>query len=92
MNEIQLGNINVGNHLRPYFIADLAANHDGELSRAKELIWIAKDAGAHCAKFQHFEADKIVNDEKTMTIEDKIKVKAILFCLILFINTIRLIH
>jgi len=62
MNEIQLGNIKVGNHLRPYFIADLAANHDGELSRAKELIWIAKDAGAHCAKFQHFEADKIVND------------------------------
>ena len=62
MNEIQLGNTNVGNHLKPYFIADLAANHDGELSRAKDLIWIAKEAGAHCAKFQHFVADKIVND------------------------------
>ena len=62
MNEIQLGNTNVGNHLKPYFSADLAANHDGELSRAKDLIWIAKEAGAHCAKFQHFVADKIVND------------------------------
>lgn len=45
-----------------YFIADIAANHDGELSRAKELIWRAKDAGADCAKFQHFLADKIVSD------------------------------
>ena len=28
----------------------------------KELVWIAKEAGADCAKFQHFLADKIVND------------------------------
>lgn len=46
----------------PYFIADIAANHDGDLSRAKDLIWLAKEAGANCAKFQHFLADKIVND------------------------------
>ena len=43
-----------------YFIADIAANHDGELTRAKDLIWHAKEAGADCAKFQHFIADKIV--------------------------------
>jgi len=62
MNEIQLGKIKVGNHLKPYFIADIAANHDGELSRAKELVWVAKESGANCAKFQHFVASKIVND------------------------------
>ncbi len=45
-----------------YFIADIAANHDGELGRAKDLIWAAKAAGADCAKFQHFKADKIVSD------------------------------
>lgn len=45
-----------------YFIADIAANHDGSLDRAKELIWLAKEAGADCAKFQHFLADKIVSD------------------------------
>lgn len=45
-----------------YFIADIAANHDGELSRAKELIWLAKEAGADAAKFQHFKAEKIVSD------------------------------
>jgi len=45
-----------------YFIADIAANHDGSLDRAKDLIWLAKEAGADCAKFQHFLADKIVSD------------------------------
>lgn len=45
-----------------YFIADIAANHDGSLERAKALIRLAKEAGADCAKFQHFLADKIVSD------------------------------
>ena len=45
-----------------YFIADIAANHDGDLARAKDLIWLAKEAGADCAKFQHFLANKIVSD------------------------------
>ena len=44
-----------------YFIADIAANHDGDLERAKALIWAAKGAGADCAKFQHFKAGKIVS-------------------------------
>jgi N-acetylneuraminate synthase len=45
-----------------YFIADIAANHDGDLERAKALIWLAKEAGADCAKFQHFKAERIVSD------------------------------
>lgn len=44
-----------------YFIADIGANHDGNLTRAKDLIRLAKDAGADCAKFQHFQASKIVS-------------------------------
>ncbi|MEM1274333.1 MAG: N-acetylneuraminate synthase family protein [Pseudomonadota bacterium] len=44
-----------------YFIADIAANHDGDLGRAQDLIWKAKEAGADCAKFQHFLANKIVS-------------------------------
>jgi N-acetylneuraminate synthase len=45
-----------------YFIADIAANHDGDLGRAKELIGRAKEAGADAVKFQHFQAHKIVSD------------------------------
>ncbi|MCB5363033.1 N-acetylneuraminate synthase family protein [Pusillimonas sp. CC-YST705] len=46
-----------------YFIADIAANHDGDLERAKMLIHLAKEAGADCAKFQHFKASGIVSAE-----------------------------
>ncbi|EAR60077.1 N-acetylneuraminate synthase family protein [Neptuniibacter caesariensis] len=45
-----------------YFIADIAANHDGDLEKAKELIWLSAEAGADAAKFQHFKADTIVSD------------------------------
>ena len=45
-----------------YFIADIGANHDGDLERAKDLIWKAREAGADAAKFQHFKAEKIVSD------------------------------
>ena len=45
-----------------YFIADIAANHDGDLERAKELIRLAKEAGADAAKFQNFRAAQIVSD------------------------------
>ena len=36
-----------------YFIADIAANHDGSLQKAIDLIFMAKEAGAD-DKFQHF--------------------------------------
>jgi sialic acid synthase SpsE len=44
-----------------YFIADISANHDGNLERAKMLISRAAEAGADAAKFQHFEAAQIVS-------------------------------
>ena len=46
-----------------YFIADIAANHDGDLERAKKLIYLAKEAGADAAKFQHFKAETIVSND-----------------------------
>ena len=46
-----------------YFIADIAANHDGDIERAKDLIYLAAEAGADAAKFQHFKAETIVSDE-----------------------------
>lgn len=44
-----------------YFIADIAANHDGSLARALKLINLAAEAGANAAKFQNFKAETIVS-------------------------------
>jgi N-acetylneuraminate synthase len=44
-----------------YFIADIAANHDGSLERALELIRLAAESGADAAKFQNFKAETIVS-------------------------------
>ncbi|MFZ5818695.1 MAG: N-acetylneuraminate synthase family protein [Chloroflexota bacterium] len=52
----------IGPNHPTYFIADIAANHDGDLERAKLLIRLAKEAGADAAKFQHFQAARIVSD------------------------------
>lgn len=60
--QIKIGNHWIGNNHPTYFIADIAANHDGDLERAKMLIHLAKDAGADAAKFQNFKAPKIVSD------------------------------
>lgn len=60
--EIKIGSITIGRNRPTYFIADIAANHDGDINRAKELIRLAKESGADCVKFQHFIAEKIVSD------------------------------
>lgn len=57
-----LGRQRIGADEPTYFIADIAANHDGNLDRALELMTLAKEAGANCAKFQHFRAPRIVSD------------------------------
>jgi N-acetylneuraminate synthase len=53
----------IGPGNKTYFIADIAANHDGDLSRAKDLIYLCAEAGADAAKFQHFQAGTIVSDK-----------------------------
>jgi len=58
----RIGDRLVGPDQPTYFIADIAANHDGDLERAKHLMTLAKEAGADCAKFQHFRAEHIVSD------------------------------
>ena len=60
---MKIGNRELGPQSPTYFIADVAANHDGVLDKALELMTLAKDAGADAAKFQHFRADHIVSDK-----------------------------
>ena len=53
----------IGDNYPTYFIADVAANHDGDIERAKDLIYLAAEKGANAAKFQHFSAGTIVSDK-----------------------------
>jgi N-acetylneuraminate synthase len=62
MTEIIIESKKIGRHYPTYFIADIAANHDGDLSRAIDLIHLAAESGADAAKFQHFAAETIVSD------------------------------
>ena len=61
MNSFSINNDKIGFNKPLYFIADLAANHDGDINRAFKLIELAKESGAHAAKFQNFIASKIVS-------------------------------
>lgn len=59
---MRIGDREVGINAKPYFIADIAANHDGDIKRALHLIELAKESGADAAKFQNFKARKIVSE------------------------------
>ena len=52
---LHINNVAIGPGCKTYFIADIAANHDGDLGQAKELIYLAAEAGAD-GKIQHFQS------------------------------------
>lgn len=62
MSLMQIGSRLISESRPTYFVADISANHDGDLERAKALIHLAAEAGADAAKFQNFRAEKIVSD------------------------------
>lgn len=59
---ILIGDRQIGLAHPTYFVADIAASHDGELGRAIQLVHQAAEAGADAAKFQNFTANEIVSD------------------------------
>jgi N-acetylneuraminate synthase len=61
MARIRIGERWIGDEDPTYFIADISANHDGSLERARMLIRLAAEAGADAAKFQNFQAAQIVS-------------------------------
>ncbi len=58
---IQIGNKILGKGHPTYFIAEIGANFNRSIQKAKDLVLAAKKAGADCAKFQSFKSEWIVS-------------------------------
>ena len=61
-DKIKIGSNIISKNSNTYFIADIAANWDGNIKRAKKLIKLAAKSGANAAKFQNFNADTIISN------------------------------
>ena len=54
----------IGKDEKPYIIAELGSNHNGDMDLAKKLIDSAKRAGADCVKFQSWSKESIFSKIK----------------------------
>jgi len=52
------------NFCKPYIIAEIGANHNGNMELAKKMIIEAKDAGVDCVKFQSWSKDSVFARKK----------------------------
>ena len=56
---MKIDGISIGSKHEPYVIAEVSANHNGNIETAKELINVAKIAGASAVKLQTYTPDTI---------------------------------
>ena len=62
--EITVGDINIGSGCPTFFIAEISANHDQDIEKAKALIRSAADAGCDAIKLQTYTPDTITIDSR----------------------------
>ena len=59
---MKIGTRKIGKGNPAYIIAEMSANHAGDIARAKEIIHVAKEAGADCVKIQTYTPDTLTID------------------------------
>lgn len=74
--KIKIGNTIISEDHKPYFIADIASNHDGDINRAFKLIELARQSGADAVKFQNFKAKTIVSKSGFLNIGNNLSHQA----------------
>ncbi len=57
MNEIKIADKLIGKNNKPFIIAEMSGNHNQSLDRAKDIIKVAAETGAHAVKLQTYTAD-----------------------------------
>ncbi len=62
VNSVRIGNKTIGAGQPVFIIAEVGANHKGDLKNALRFIDIAAESGADAVKFQHLKHDKIAAD------------------------------
>lgn len=64
MKKIKLGTKEVYNFSQPYIIAEIGANHNGDMNLAKKMIDAASECGANAVKFQSWTPSSLIAKEE----------------------------
>jgi N-acetylneuraminate synthase len=65
MRKITINKREIGAEFPPYVIAEMSANHNGDINNAYRIIDMAKSSGADAVKLQTYRPDTITMDMKT---------------------------
>jgi N,N'-diacetyllegionaminate synthase len=84
MEELAIGGRMIGPAHPPYVIAEIGANHNGDMTLCRELIDLARQSGADAVKFQSWSSKSLISkgeydrntryvDNEVQTLEEEIK-------------------
>ena len=88
IKNIKIKNFEISNKSRPYIVAELSANHSGELKNVYKAIKVAKKSGADAIKIQTYTPDTMTIDSS----KNDFKIKKGLWKGIHSMNYIKSLH